>query len=167
MATSRPGRLGPIAKLDHPDNRDAAWCAEYPSAQHGGVFDKLGLFCLSRIRGQFCFRIDEMPYDLTVNGQHQSVDADPSTPLLWVLRDHLGMTGTKFGCGVAQCGACTVQLGGVAVRSCQVPLEAVDGPVKPVEGLSPDGSHPLQLAWVELNVPQCGYCQAGFLMAAD
>jgi len=77
------------------------------------------------------------------------------------------MTGTKYGCGVAQCGACTVQLGGVALRSCQVPLEAVDGPVKTIEGLSPDGGHPLQKAWIELNVPQCGYCQAGFLMAAD
>jgi len=104
---------------------------------------------------------------ITVNGKALKVDADPSTPLLWVLRDHLGMTGTKYGCGVAQCGACTVQLDGVPVRSCQVPLEAVEGAVKTIEGLSPDGSHPLQKAWVELNVPQCGYCQAGFLMAAD
>jgi isoquinoline 1-oxidoreductase subunit alpha len=108
-----------------------------------------------------------MTKSITVNGKTHVVDADPSTPLLWVLRDHLGMTGTKYGCGVAQCGACTVQLGGVALRSCQVPLEAVDGPVKTIEGLSPDGSHPLQKAWIELNVPQCGYCQAGFLMAAD
>ena len=104
---------------------------------------------------------------ITVNGKALKVDADPSTPLLWVLRDHLGMTGTKYGCGVAQCGACTVQLDGAPVRSCQVPLEAVEGAVKTIEGLSPDGSHPLQKAWVELNVPQCGYCQAGFLMAAD
>jgi isoquinoline 1-oxidoreductase alpha subunit len=104
---------------------------------------------------------------ITVNGQAREVDADPSTPLLWVLRDHLGMTGTKYGCGVAQCGACTVQLDGAPVRSCQVPLEAVEGSVKTIEGLSPDGGHPLQKAWVELNVPQCGYCQAGFLMAAD
>jgi len=104
---------------------------------------------------------------ITVNGKALKVDADPSTPLLWVLRDHLGMTGTKYGCGVAQCGACTVQLDGAPVRSCQVPLEAVEGAVKTIEGLSADGSHPLQKAWVELNVPQCGYCQAGFLMAAD
>ena len=80
---------------------------------------------------------------ITVNGKALKVDADPSTPLLWVLRDHLGMTGTKYGCGVAQCGACTVQLDGVPVRSCQVPLEAVEGAVKTIEGLSPDGSHPL------------------------
>src|SRR5262245_22529510 len=97
---------------------------------------------------------------ITVNGERREVDADPSTPLLWVLRDYLGLTGTKFGCGIAQCGACTVQLDGVAVRSCQVPLTAVGAArVKTVEGLSPDGSHPLQKAWLDLNVPQCGYCQ--------
>ena len=108
-----------------------------------------------------------MKYTLTVNGQKHEVDADPSTPLLWVLRDHLGMTGTKFGCGIAQCGACTVHIDGTPTRSCQVPLEAADGAnVKTIEGLSTDSSHPLQQLWVEMNVPQCGYCQSGMLMAA-
>ena len=108
-----------------------------------------------------------MPYDLTVNGQHQSVDADPSTPLLWVLRDHLGMTGTKYGCGIAQCGACTVHIEGTPTRSCQVPLESAAGAsVTTIEGLSQDLSDPLQQLWVEMNVPQCGYCQSGMLMAA-
>ena len=105
---------------------------------------------------------------ITVNGKQLQTDADPSTPLLWVLRDHLGLTGTKYGCGVAQCGACTVQVDGMVVRSCQVPLSAVGASkVRTVEGLSVDNSHPLQQAWLELNVPQCGYCQAGMLMAAD
>ena len=108
-----------------------------------------------------------MPYDLTVNGQPHSVDADPSTPLLWVLRDHLGMTGTKYGCGIAQCGACTVHLDGVATRSCSVPVSSVvDARITTIEGLSPDSSHVLQQLWVEMNVPQCGYCQSGMLMAA-
>jgi isoquinoline 1-oxidoreductase alpha subunit len=108
-----------------------------------------------------------MPYDLTVNGQPHSIDADPSTPLLWVLRDHLGMTGTKFGCGIAQCGACTVHLDGTPTRSCQVPLEAAAGAsVTTIEGLTPDSGHILQQLWVEMNVPQCGYCQSGMLMAA-
>ena len=108
-----------------------------------------------------------MPYDLTVNGQSHSIDADPSTPLLWVLRDHLGMTGTKFGCGIAQCGACTVHLDGTPTRSCQVPLESAAGTsVRTIEGLSPDSSHVLQQLWIEMNVPQCGYCQSGMLMAA-
>src|ERR1700753_1088673 len=100
---------------------------------------------------------------IKVNGIDHQVDADPSTPLLWVLREHLGMTGTKYGCGIAQCGPCTVQMSGSAVRSCQVPLSAVgDTPIKTIEGLSKDGvSHPLQKAWVAMNVPQCGYCQAG------
>jgi isoquinoline 1-oxidoreductase subunit alpha len=108
-----------------------------------------------------------MAYRLTVNGQTHEIDADPSTPLLWVLRDHLGMTGTKYGCGIAQCGACTVHLDGTPTRSCQVPLDSADGSnVTTIEGLSADSSHPLQQLWVELNVPQCGYCQAGMLMAA-
>jgi isoquinoline 1-oxidoreductase alpha subunit len=108
-----------------------------------------------------------MPYDLTVNGQPHSIDADPSTPLLWVLRDHLGMTGTKFGCGIAQCGACTMHLDGTPTRSCQVPLESAAGTsVTTIEGLSQDSSHILQQLWVEMNVPQCGYCQSGMLMAA-
>jgi isoquinoline 1-oxidoreductase alpha subunit len=102
-----------------------------------------------------------------VNGERVEVDADPSTPLLWVLRDHLGLTGTKYGCGVAQCGACTVHLDGRAVRSCVVPLEGLAGSeVVTIEGLSVGGDHLLQKLWAELNVPQCGYCQAGILMAA-
>ncbi len=108
-----------------------------------------------------------MAVQLKINGHHQVIDADPSTPLLWVLRDHLGMTGTKFGCGIAQCGACTVHVDGMATRSCQVPVESVDGAeITTIEGLSQKGDHPLQKAWVELNVPQCGYCQSGMLMAA-
>jgi isoquinoline 1-oxidoreductase alpha subunit len=108
-----------------------------------------------------------MAVSLKINGKAETVDADPSTPLLWVLRDHLGMTGTKFGCGIAQCGACTVHVDGMATRSCQVPLESVAGAdVTTIEGLSPSGDHPLQQAWVELNVPQCGYCQTGMIMAA-
>jgi len=106
--------------------------------------------------------------DFTVNGTVHSVDADPSTPLLWVLRDHLGLTGTKFGCGVAQCGACTVHLNGEAVRSCQMPLDGLAGAeVVTIEGLSARGGETLQRLWAELNVPQCGYCQAGMLMAAS
>jgi isoquinoline 1-oxidoreductase alpha subunit len=104
---------------------------------------------------------------LQINGQHHELDVDPSTPLLWVLRDHLGMTGTKFGCGIAQCGACTVHVDGEAMRSCTFPVEfAQDVEIKTIEGLSEDGIHPLQQLWVELNVPQCGYCQSGVLMAA-
>ena len=102
-----------------------------------------------------------------VNGVEQTVDADPSTPLLWVLRDHLGLTGTKYGCGVAQCGACTVHLNGSQARSCQVPLSSLEGAkVVTIEGLSADGDHLLQKLWAELNVPQCGYCQTGIIMAA-
>lgn len=102
-----------------------------------------------------------------VNGAAQTVDADPSTPLLWVLRDHLGMTGTKFGCGIAQCGACTVHFNGEAMRSCQIPLDsAVGAEVTTIEGLSAKGDHRLQQLWAEMNVPQCGYCQSGMLMAA-
>ncbi|HEU4780398.1 MAG TPA: (2Fe-2S)-binding protein [Steroidobacteraceae bacterium] len=108
-----------------------------------------------------------MQIKFRLNGKNQSVDVDPATPLLWVLRDHLGMTGTKFGCGIAMCGACTVHIGGSATRSCRIPVEAVaDADVTTIEGLSPDGSHPLQRAWLKLNVAQCGYCQAGMLMAA-
>ena len=104
---------------------------------------------------------------LSVNDKLLEVEADPATPLLWVLRDHLGMTGTKFGCGIAQCGACTVHLDGRPVRSCQFPLSAATNlKIVTIEGLSPDSSHPLQKLWVEMNVPQCGYCQSGMLMAA-
>ena len=108
-----------------------------------------------------------MTVSLTINNKVVTVDADPSTPLLWVLRDHLGMTGTKFGCGIAQCGACTVHVDGRAMRSCQFPLESAVGTrIQTIEGLSPDSSHPLQRLWIEMNVPQCGYCQSGMLMAA-
>ncbi len=108
-----------------------------------------------------------MAINLKINGQDQTTDADPSTPLLWVLRDHLGLTGTKFGCGIAQCGACTVHIDGIAVRSCQVPVQGVAGAsITTIEGLSPTSEHALQKAWVEMNVPQCGYCQSGMLMAA-
>jgi isoquinoline 1-oxidoreductase subunit alpha len=104
---------------------------------------------------------------LDVNGMVQEVDAPGDTPLLWVLRDALGYTGVKFGCGVAQCGACTVHLDGRAVRSCVMPVSAVGGrKVTTIEGLSADGSHPVQQAWVEVDVVQCGYCQSGQIMAA-
>ncbi|MFV3074743.1 (2Fe-2S)-binding protein [Niveispirillum fermenti] len=109
-----------------------------------------------------------MRYEIEVNGQPRIVDVPEDMPLLWVLRDMLGLTGTKFGCGIAQCGACTVQLDGFPVRSCQFPMEQFDGQkVTTVEGLSPDRSHPLQKAWIEGQVPQCGYCQSGMLMAAE
>jgi len=108
-----------------------------------------------------------MAIRLHINGIARELDIDPSTPLLWVLRDYLGMTGTKFGCGIAMCGACTVHVNGSATRSCRVPLEAVaDTQITTIEGLSANASHPLQKVWVESNVPQCGYCQAGMLMAA-
>jgi isoquinoline 1-oxidoreductase alpha subunit len=108
-----------------------------------------------------------MAVSLRINGQTHELDVDPTTPLLWVLRDHLGLTGTKFGCGVAQCGACTVHVNGAAMRSCVIAVQGAQGAeITTIEGLSPDGGHPLQKAWVELNVPQCGYCQAGVIMAA-
>lgn len=102
-----------------------------------------------------------------VNGEAQALDIDPTTPLLWTLRDHLQKTGTKFGCGVGQCGACTVHFNGAATRSCLIPVQAAEGAeITTIEGLSESGDHVLQKLWVELNVPQCGYCQAGVLMAA-
>ena len=106
-------------------------------------------------------------YTLRINGEVRQVDVDPDTPMLWVLRDHINLVGTKFGCGVGQCGACTIHLGDVAVRSCSIPVASVgDQPVTTIEGLSSDGSHPLQEAWIEHDVPQCGYCQAGQIMNA-
>ncbi len=109
-----------------------------------------------------------MKYQLSVNGTPHTVDVDdPAMPLLWVIRDFLGLTGTKFGCGLGLCGACTVHLDGAAIRSCSVPVSAVAGKaITTIEGLSPDGQHPLQRAWEECDVPQCGYCQAGQLMQA-
>lgn len=105
---------------------------------------------------------------LTINGTRRDVQVEPDTPLLWVLREQLGLTGTKYGCGIAQCGACTVHVDGAVVRSCAVPVSAF-GPeqqIVTIEGLSPDGSHPVQKAWLALDVPQCGYCQVGMVMAA-
>ena len=108
-----------------------------------------------------------METTLTVNGKQLTVEADPRTPLLWVLRDHLDLTGTKYGCGIGQCGACTVILDGNAVRSCQVLLSRAAGKkVTTIEGLSSDRSHPVQQAWIQEQVPQCGYCQSGQIMAA-
>src|SRR5436190_7171425 len=104
--------------------------------------------------------------ELTVNGKRHSDDVEPEMPLLWVLRDVLDLKGPKFGCGIAQCGACTVHLNGAAVRSCILPISTVAGKtVTTIEGLSADGTHPLQLAWAEMDVPQCGYCQAGQIMS--
>jgi isoquinoline 1-oxidoreductase subunit alpha len=109
-----------------------------------------------------------MAIGFKVNGKAVSASAEADTPLLWVIRDELGMTGTKFGCGAALCGACTVQLDGAAIRSCQTPVSAVAGKkVSTVEGLSRNNTHPLQQAWLKHDVPQCGYCQSGQLMAAD
>ncbi len=108
-----------------------------------------------------------MATSLTVNGKAVTVDVEPEMPLLWVLRDELGLTGTKYGCGIAQCGACTVHLDGEATRSCVLPIGAVEGrSVTTIEGLSADGNHAVQKAWVALQVPQCGYCQSGMIMAA-
>ena len=106
-------------------------------------------------------------YALKINGRSTVVEAEGQTPLLWVIREWVGLTGTKYGCGIGVCGACTVHLGGNAVRSCQVPLERADGfDITTIEGLSADGSHPVQRAWLTLDVAQCGYCQAGQIMAA-
>lgn len=107
-------------------------------------------------------------YSLKVNGKTQQIDVDPSTPMLWVLRDHLNMPGTKFGCGMAMCGACTVHLDGTAVRSCSLPVSAVGKQaITTIEGLSANGTHPVQKAWIEHDVAQCGYCQAGQIMSAS
>ncbi|WP_020597194.1 (2Fe-2S)-binding protein [Spirosoma panaciterrae] len=106
-------------------------------------------------------------FSLKINGKSRQVDVDPSTPMLWVLRDHLDLTGTKYGCGMAQCGACTVHLDGTAVRSCQLPISVVGNQaVTTIEGLSANGDHPVQKAWLEQDVAQCGYCQAGQIMSA-
>ncbi|HMB62716.1 MAG TPA: (2Fe-2S)-binding protein [Eudoraea sp.] len=107
-------------------------------------------------------------YQLKVNGVSQNVDVSEDTPLLWVLRDHLDLVGTKYGCGIAQCGACTIHVDGEAVRSCSLTAAQVEGKaITTIEGLSEDGSHPVQQAWKEVDVPQCGYCQAGQIMTAS
>ena len=109
-----------------------------------------------------------MAYQLNVNGHTTSVDVPSDTPLLWVIRDILNLKGTKYGCGIGQCGACTVHLGGKAVRSCLTPVSAATkAPITTIEGLSADGTHPAQVAWQEIDVPQCGYCQAGQIMSAS
>jgi isoquinoline 1-oxidoreductase alpha subunit len=106
-------------------------------------------------------------FKLKINGQSRDVDVDPATPMLWVLRDHLKLKGTKYGCGVAACGACTIHLGGSPVRSCQLPVSAIgDRDVTTIEGLSENGDHPVQKAWIEHDVAQCGYCQTGQIMTA-
>ncbi len=103
---------------------------------------------------------------LDINGRAHELDVDPETPLLWVIREQLGMTGTKYGCGIAQCGACSVHVDGQVMRSCQLPVGTVSGKITTIEGLSPDSSHPVQVAWLAHQVPQCGYCQSGQIMAA-
>lgn len=109
-----------------------------------------------------------MPYKLTINGRHESVDVPGDMPLLWVIRDVLNLHGTKFGCGIGQCGCCTVHLGDQAVRSCLTPVSAAHNKkITTIEGLSADGTHPVQVAWVETDVPQCGYCQSGQMMSAS
>ena len=106
-------------------------------------------------------------FTLNINGEQKKVDVDPNTPLLWVLREHLDLVGTKYGCGMSQCGACTVHLNGAAVRSCVFPVSAVaNQPITTIEGLSEDGDHPVQKAWLEEDVSQCGYCQPGQIMSA-
>ncbi len=105
--------------------------------------------------------------NLTINGQSRRYEGDPAMPLLWYLRDELGLTGTKFGCGISACGACTVHLDGKAIRSCVTPMQALEGKaITTIEGLSKDGNHPVQVAWRDANVPQCGYCQSGQIMQA-
>ena len=107
-------------------------------------------------------------FTLNINGTKQEVDVDPSTPVLWVLRDHINLVGTKYGCGIAQCGACTVHLDGTATRACMLTVSSVgNSEITTIEGLSEEGDHPVQKAWLEVDVPQCGYCQAGQIMTAS
>lgn len=105
-------------------------------------------------------------YNLNVNGINKTVDVDEDTPLLWVLRDNLNLVGTKYGCGIAQCGACTIHIDGIAMRSCALPISKVNGKITTIEGLSENGTHPVQKAWKQIDVPQCGYCQTGQMMTA-
>jgi aerobic-type carbon monoxide dehydrogenase small subunit (CoxS/CutS family) len=107
-----------------------------------------------------------MAISLTINGERHEVEVAPEMPLLWVIRDVVGLTGTKYGCGIGQCGACTVHVDGMAVRSCSLQVGDVDGAVTTIEGLGANGDHPVQIAWAQMNVPQCGYCQGGQMMAA-
>ena len=106
-------------------------------------------------------------FNLNINGEQKTVDVDPGTPILWVLRDHLDLVGTKYGCGIAQCGACTIHVNGMATRSCQLPVSSIgNNEITTIEGLSKNADHPVQKAWLEVDVPQCGYCQAGQIMNA-
>ena len=106
-------------------------------------------------------------FNLNINGEQKTVDVDPGTPILWVLRDHLDLVGTKYGCGIAQCGACTIHVNGMATRSCQLPISSIgNNEITTIEGLSKNADHPVQKAWLEVDVPQCGYCQAGQIMNA-
>lgn len=105
-------------------------------------------------------------YNINVNGTNQTVDVDADTPLLWVLRDNLNLAGTKYGCGISLCGACTIHVDGVAMRSCALPISKVQGKITTIEGLSENGTHPVQKAWKQIDVPQCGYCQTGQIMTA-
>jgi isoquinoline 1-oxidoreductase subunit alpha len=115
----------------------------------------------------FCENLLLMPIQLILNQKERSFDVDPQMPLLWVIRDYAGLKGTKYGCGISQCGACTVHLDGVPVRSCQLPVSAVAGrQITTIEGLSENGDHPVQKAWIKEQVPQCGYCQSGQIMTA-
>jgi len=140
--------------FDFPDRLPANY-GEFPSWTEPGV----------RYRGGL--REVVMAITFTLNGERKTVDVDPQMPLLWVLRDTLNMTGTKFGCGMALCGACTVHINGEASRSCITPISSVaDKKITTIEGLSADGSHPVQKAWIEEDVPQCGYCQSGQIMSA-
>ncbi len=148
-----------------------------PSPLKGEMFI-CGILPLQGAGGKQCFQsitpyltaTNPLPvatYNLKINGKIRPVTADPATPMLWVLRDHLNLTGTKFGCGIAQCGACTVHLDGTAVRSCQIPVSVVGKQaITTIEGLSAKGDHPVQQAWLEHDVAQCGYCQAGQIMSA-
>jgi isoquinoline 1-oxidoreductase alpha subunit len=122
---------------------------------------------IQNLETKFARRILMTAITINVNGKQQAVEVSPETPLLWVLRDTLGLTGTKFGCGMAMCGACTIHLNGEAIRSCVTPISSAVGKrITTIEGLSPNVSHPLQIAWVQNNVPQCGYCQSGQIMQA-
>ena len=129
------------------------------------VFLRIKILC--NLSYSIIYTLIMSTFTLNVNGKSQQVDVDPSTPILWVLRDHLHLVGTKYGCGIAQCGTCTIHLGEVAVRSCMLPISVVGNQaITTIEGLSENGDHPVQQAWLEHDVPQCGYCQTGQIMNA-
>ena len=131
------------------------------------IFEDINSALLSYIKGSKSKSSTMATYTLNINGKEQTVRADADTPILWVLRDHVGLVGTKYGCGIAQCGACTIHVDGQAARSCSMTIEAAQGrSITTIEGLSADGDHPVQKAWLEHDVPQCGYCQSGQIMSA-